>query len=519
MFSFYAHRLSKLTILMVALAALLGSTSCVGNPAPAPKPSPTVTQNPAAPTISPNVTAGLTPDNPIITDLSRLPDLSQTNAEVEAYLASPQFAALAKDGTTTNLPKPIVVYVLQSVVVGYDKDNNKVYAEVFKVPAENPARYAATAVSSTSQNRLTGLGNLDTALPTGPAFAVKPAGFSSTVNPQPASPGPGITNSDPLDNLKPYTDNLIKASDLEGYVRQAAPKSPMLPENGGRQGLGQSFINAGMEAKVNPSIMLAAAQEKSNFGTSGWAAVEFKLRGNQNPFGFGLDSEAYPSRTLKVQLNEKFQPIYREENGVKVLANPKMQNWNSWVANWNSAIQSGTWYIADFKKQGNTVDTLKKAGLKPETIVKNVQSVSEFTANKYQKDATAMYKAGDFQKAEDFARQALALDNKNKEAWLTLSKALLETDKDNPKAVHVYVDLECPEDISQGEVGAYEIYFSIMSLFKNGVVKANQVDALKTWLKIVTDPKLRALYDKLIREIETAQQQATLPEPFEEVCE
>jgi tetratricopeptide (TPR) repeat protein len=215
-------------------------------------------------------------------------------------------------------------------------------------------------------------------------------------------------------------------------------------------------------------------------------------------------------------LNEKFQPIYREENGVKMLANPKMENWNSWVANWNSAIQSGTWYIADFKKQGNSVDTLKKAGLKPENIVKNVNHVSEFTVDNLLKAAGVLYKEGDFKRAETVARQAIALDKNNSAAWMTLSKALIETDKDNILAFKEYDD--CPQEIICADAGAYLAYFATLSLYKDGKIDTKLADGLKVWLNKITDPKLRALYEKLIREIETAQQQAQ-GEPFEEPCE
>jgi tetratricopeptide (TPR) repeat protein len=427
--------------------------------------------------------AGLSISNRVIADPSLLPNLAKTNAELDSFLLTRSPRETYPKGSVVNAPDPVIVYVLRPLVIGFDKNNKIVYAETYKNPTQNPDKPGLAAGKP-------------------PGADAKPPADSAKIG---ALRGGGITAATPVDNLKGFTEEGITAKTVEAYIRHVSPKSPMLEENGGKPGVGQWFIDAGKERNVNPAILVALAQEESQYGQQGWVTADLKARGSQNPFGYGINDSAYPSLTLKVHLDEKFSPIYQVgADGRKYLVSEEI-NWQSWFADWKSAVQTTTWQISNLKSGNFTIEKLGREQaletaepVNPKKMIEIMNDLYAFTADEYLAQANAAQRKGDYKLAASLARRAVALDNNCMEAWTALSKALIQTESENPQAYKEYA--ECPS--GEGEVGDYMMYFSALSLYKRGAVDAKLQDALKSHLKTTTDPKLKALYEKLLKDVD-----------------
>ena len=86
-----------------------------------------------------------------------------------------------------------------------------------------------------------------------------------------------------LRNMDGFNDNLISAGDIEAFVKEKYPGSPMLDESD----IGNCFINAGQENNVNPAFLVATACLEGGFGTLGWAQSHPECH---NTFGYGIPS-------------------------------------------------------------------------------------------------------------------------------------------------------------------------------------------------------------------------------------
>ncbi len=96
------------------------------------------------------------------------------------------------------------------------------------------------------------------------------------------SAAPYSANFD-LRNMAGFNDNVISASNIEAFIKEKAPASPMLSESG----IGNCFISAGTTNDVNPAFLVATACLEGVFGTAGWAAAHPECH---NTFGYGIPS-------------------------------------------------------------------------------------------------------------------------------------------------------------------------------------------------------------------------------------
>lgn len=78
---------------------------------------------------------------------------------------------------------------------------------------------------------------------------------------------PSYTVDFDLRDMKGFNDNIIGGDDIEAFIRERAPNSPMLNETN----IGKCSINAGLNNSVNPAFLIAVAYMESGFGTLGWA--------------------------------------------------------------------------------------------------------------------------------------------------------------------------------------------------------------------------------------------------------
>lgn len=86
-----------------------------------------------------------------------------------------------------------------------------------------------------------------------------------------------------LKDMSGFDDNVIAASDIEAFIQEKYPKSPMLNESN----IGSCFISAGESNYVNPAFLVATACLEGGFGTAGWAASHPECH---NTFGYGIPS-------------------------------------------------------------------------------------------------------------------------------------------------------------------------------------------------------------------------------------
>ena len=107
-------------------------------------------------------------------------------------------------------------------------------------------------------------------------------------NPESSSTTIGSTTSPysidfDLKNMLGFNDNEISANDIEDFIKEKYPNSPMLSESG----IGSCFISIGKNNFVNPAFLVATAYLESGFGTAGWAASHPECH---NTFGYGIPS-------------------------------------------------------------------------------------------------------------------------------------------------------------------------------------------------------------------------------------
>jgi uncharacterized repeat protein (TIGR01451 family) len=84
---------------------------------------------------------------------------------------------------------------------------------------------------------------------------------------------------------------VITADDIESYIENYYPTSPMLDETN----IGSSFINAGGAYGMDPAFLVAMAELEGRFGTAGWAASYPEAH---NTFGYGIPSEGTPVNSI-----------------------------------------------------------------------------------------------------------------------------------------------------------------------------------------------------------------------------
>jgi len=84
-----------------------------------------------------------------------------------------------------------------------------------------------------------------------------------------------------LRNMVGFNDNAITANDIEEFIHEKYPSSPMLNE----ANIGTCFIVAGQSNNVNPAFLVATACLEGGFGTLGWAASHPECH---NTFGYGI---------------------------------------------------------------------------------------------------------------------------------------------------------------------------------------------------------------------------------------
>lgn len=70
-----------------------------------------------------------------------------------------------------------------------------------------------------------------------------------------------------LRDMNGFNDNVISADDIEAFILERTPNSPILSE----ADIGSCFINAGLKNNVNPAFLVAIAYLESGFGILGWA--------------------------------------------------------------------------------------------------------------------------------------------------------------------------------------------------------------------------------------------------------
>ncbi len=106
--------------------------------------------------------------------------------------------------------------------------------------------------------------------------------YSVQSNNAPYSPGYDVRGS--------YGD-FITANDIEAYIENNYPTSPMLDETN----IGSSFINAGNAYGIDPAFLVATAELEGRFGTEGWAVSHPEAH---NTFGWGVPSGSTPVNSI-----------------------------------------------------------------------------------------------------------------------------------------------------------------------------------------------------------------------------
>jgi hypothetical protein len=86
-----------------------------------------------------------------------------------------------------------------------------------------------------------------------------------------------------LHNMAGFDDNTISAGDIEAYIQEKYPNSPLLSE----PNIGRCFIKAAQENNVNPAFLVATAELEGRFGTAGWANSHPECH---NTFGYSVPS-------------------------------------------------------------------------------------------------------------------------------------------------------------------------------------------------------------------------------------
>lgn len=84
-----------------------------------------------------------------------------------------------------------------------------------------------------------------------------------------------------LRDMKGFNGNIISADDIEAFILERTPNSPMLSE----ADIGSCFINAGLKNNVNPAFLVAIAYLESGFGILGWAKEHLECH---NSFGYAI---------------------------------------------------------------------------------------------------------------------------------------------------------------------------------------------------------------------------------------
>lgn len=86
-------------------------------------------------------------------------------------------------------------------------------------------------------------------------------------------------------------ENTVTPQEIEDYIRDRVPGSPLLNE----AGIGQRFVDAGTQNHVNPAFLVATAQHEGVFGTQGWAAT---YPDAHNTMGYGVPSGSTPPDSI-----------------------------------------------------------------------------------------------------------------------------------------------------------------------------------------------------------------------------
>ena len=84
--------------------------------------------------------------------------------------------------------------------------------------------------------------------------------------------------------MKGFNDDVISAEDIEAFIQNKAPISPMLNEDG----IGDCFAKAGVNNNVNPAFLVATAYLEGGFGTLKWANMHPECH---NTFGYAVNPE------------------------------------------------------------------------------------------------------------------------------------------------------------------------------------------------------------------------------------
>lgn len=85
--------------------------------------------------------------------------------------------------------------------------------------------------------------------------------------------------------------DFITANDIETYIENNYPTSPMLDE----ANIGSSFIDAGNANGIDPAFLVATAELEGRFGTQGWALSHPEAH---NTFGWGVPSGSTPVNSI-----------------------------------------------------------------------------------------------------------------------------------------------------------------------------------------------------------------------------
>lgn len=97
-----------------------------------------------------------------------------------------------------------------------------------------------------------------------------------------------------VQNMRGF-EHTITATDIENYIRETYPNSPMLAEGG----IGERFISAGINNHVNPTFLVATAIHEGNFGTGGWAVRSGSVTTpliSYNTMGWGVNDRNHDGR-------------------------------------------------------------------------------------------------------------------------------------------------------------------------------------------------------------------------------
>lgn len=127
-----------------------------------------------------------------------------------------------------------------------------------------------------------------------PIAAVVPSQYSTYVtsqgvasSPKPPSVSlssiPYYSEEFDLRNMKGFNDDVITAEDIGAFIQNKAPNSSMLAEDG----IGDCFVNAGINNKINPAFLAAIAYLEGGFGTIGWAKMHPECH---NTFRYAVNS-------------------------------------------------------------------------------------------------------------------------------------------------------------------------------------------------------------------------------------